>query len=141
MSRLVCARLVCALALLAAAPAPGADPVMRPGLWEITAKMQGEGAGLPPMTSRTCITAKDIEAMSRGRTPGANPGAENCEPVNYRKEGNKATWALSCKGGKPMTGTGSVEVGADTFVQRMVMKSDRGTTTVESSGKRVGECR
>jgi hypothetical protein len=132
-----------ALALLASAPVCHAATPMRPGMWEITARMQGEGtpAGIAPITSRTCITAKDVEAMDRGRTPGANKGAENCEPVNYRQEGNKATWALSCMGRTPMTGTGSIEFGKDTFTQKMVMKSGTGTMTMESSGKRVGECR
>jgi Protein of unknown function (DUF3617) len=134
-------RFMVALALLAAACVCLAAAPMRPGMWEITAKMQGEGAGIPPITSRTCITAKDIEALNRGRTPGANRGAEDCEPVNYKQEGNRATWALSCKGRKPMTGTGSIEFGSDTFTQKMVMKSDRGTMTMESNGKRVGECR
>jgi uncharacterized protein DUF3617 len=136
-------RSIVALALLAAASLSPAATPMRAGLWEITARMQGEGTppGIPPITSRTCITAKDVEAMNRGRTPGANKGAENCEPVNYRQEGNRATWALACKGRTPMTGTGSIEYGNDSFTQKMVMKSDRGTMTMESTGRRVGECR
>jgi hypothetical protein len=131
------------LALLAAASVCQAATPMRPGLWEITAKMQGEGmpGGMPPMTSRTCITAKDLDAMDKGRTPGANKGAEQCEPVNYKQEGNKATWALSCEGRNPMTGSGSIVYGDDTFTQKMVMKSDRGTMTMESTGKRVGDCK
>ena len=138
MSRLVVAL---AAATAAAASVCHAAAAMRPGMWEITAKMRGEGAGIPPITSRTCITAKDVEAMNRGQTPGANKGAENCEPVNYKEEGNKATWTLSCKGRTPMTGTGSIEFGNDTFTQKMIVKSDRGTMTMESSGRRVGECR
>jgi hypothetical protein len=130
------------LPLAAAAVCHAATP-MRAGLWEITARMQGEGtpAGIPPITSRTCITAKDVEALNRGRTPGANKGAEDCEPVNYRQDGNRATWALSCKGRNAMTGTGSIEYGSDSFTQKMVMKNDRGTMTMESTGRRVGECR
>src|SRR4051812_4539622 len=129
--------------LLAAAAVCHAATPMRAGLWEITARMQGEGtpAGIAPITSRTCITAKDIESMNRGRTPGANKGADNCEPVNYRQEGNRATWTLSCKGRTPMTGTGSIEYGNDSFIQKMVMKSDGSTMTMESNGKRVGDCR
>jgi hypothetical protein len=134
-------RFSAALALLAAASAGHAAATIRPGMWEITARMQGEGATMPPMTSRTCITEKDIESMHRGRTPGANKGAEECEPVNYRRDGDKTTWTLSCKGRTPMTGTGSIEVGDDRFVQKMVMNGDRGTMTMESTGKRVGECR
>jgi hypothetical protein len=134
-------RFVVAPALLAAAFACHAATPMRPGMWEITARMQGEGtpAGIAPITSRTCITAKDVEAMNRGR--GANKGAENCEPVNYKQEGNKATWTLSCKGRTPMTGTGSIEFGSDTFTQKMVMSSGSGSMTMESSGRRVGECK
>ena len=77
--------------------------------------------------------------MNRGRA--ANKGAENCEPVNYRQEGNKATWSLSCKGRTPITGTGSIEYGNDSFTQKMVMNSDGGTMTMESTGRRVGDCR
>ena len=136
-------RFMLALALVAAASACPAATPMRAGMWEITARMQGEGtpAGIPPITSRTCITAKDVESMNRGRTPGANRGAENCEPANYKQEGNKATWTLDCKGRDPMTGTGSIEFGNDTFTQKMLMKSDRGTMSMESTGRRVGECR
>jgi uncharacterized protein DUF3617 len=134
-------RFMVALALLAVVPVCHAATPLRAGLWEITARMQGEGtpAGIPPIKSRTCITAKDVEAMNRGRV--ANKGAENCEPVNYRQVGNKATWTLSCKGSPPMTGTGSIEFGNDTFTQKMVMTSDRGTMTMESTGRRVGDCR
>jgi uncharacterized protein DUF3617 len=125
-----------ALALLAGAGGALAATPMRAGLWEITARMPG---GVPPITSRTCITAQDAEAMNRGRA--ANKGAENCEPVNYRQEGNKATWALSCKGRSPMGGSGSIEYGNDTFTQKMVLKSSEGTVTMESTGRRVGDCR
>lgn len=124
-----------ALALLAGVGSALAATPMRAGLWEITARMPG---GIPPITSRTCISAKDAEALSQGRA--ANKGAENCEPVNYRQEGDKATWALSCKGRTPMTGTGSIQYGNDTFTQKMVLKNDRGTMTMESTGRRVGEC-
>jgi uncharacterized protein DUF3617 len=132
-------RSLAALALLAASSVCGAATPMRAGLWEITARMQGDGAGIAPITSRTCLSAKDAEAMNRGRA--ANKGADNCEPVNYRQEGNKATWALSCQGRTPMSGTGSIEYGNDTFTQKVVMKSDRGTMTLESTGRRVGDCR
>lgn len=129
-------RMTIALALLAGACGALAATPMRAGLWEITARIQG---GLPPITSRTCISAKDAEAMGRGRA--ANKGAENCEPVDYRQEGNKATWALSCKGRTPMTGAGSIEYGNDTFTQKVMLKSSEGTMTMESTGRRVGDCR
>ncbi len=129
-------RSMIALALLAGAGSALAATPMRAGLWEITARMPG---GIPPITSRTCISAKDAEAMGRGRA--ANKGAENCEPVDYRQEGNKATWTLSCKGRTPMTGTGTIEYGNDSFTQKMVLKSSEGTMTMESSGRRVGDCR
>jgi uncharacterized protein DUF3617 len=125
-----------ALALLAGTGGVLAATPMRAGLWEITARMPG---GIPPITSRTCITAKDVEAMSGGRA--ANKGAENCEPVNYRQEGDKATWTLSCKGRTPMTGAGSIQYGNDTFTQKMVLKSSEGTMTMESTGRRVGDCK
>ena len=129
-------RMTIALALLAGAGGALAATPMRAGLWEITARIQG---GPPPITSRTCISAKDAEAMGRGRA--ANKGAENCEPVDYRQEGNKATWALSCKGRTPMTGAGSIEYGNDTFTQKVMLKSSEGTMTMESTGRRVGDCR
>ena len=129
-------RMSIALALLAGAGGAFAATPMRAGLWEITARIPG---GLPPITSRTCISAKDAEAMSRGRA--ANKGAENCEPVDYRQEGNKATWALSCRGRKPMSGAGSIEYGNDTFTQKVMLKSGEGTMTMESTGRRVGDCR
>jgi uncharacterized protein DUF3617 len=129
-------RLTIALALLAGAGGALAAAPMRAGLWEITARMPG---GVPPITSRTCISAKDAEAMGRGRA--ANKGAENCEPVNYRQEGNRATWSLRCNGRTPMTGTGTIEYGNDTFTQKMVLKSGEGTMTMESSGRRLGDCK
>jgi uncharacterized protein DUF3617 len=132
-------RFLIAAALAAGAGVCLAATPMRAGLWEITARMQDEGAGIPPITSRTCISAKDADAMSRGRA--ANKGAENCEPVNYRQEGNRATWSLRCNSRTPMSGTGSIEYGNDTFTQKMVMNSDRGTMTMESTGRRVGDCR
>lgn len=132
-----------ALMLLAAASAAHAAGPMRPGLWEITARMQGEGmASAPAQTIKTCISQRDIDA-SKGAVPGANQGMEGCEVTDLRQDGNKASWKFSCTGRGAMSGTGSISYAADSFVQQTSMKtagSDKVAVTASTQGRRIGDC-
>jgi hypothetical protein len=116
---------------------------MRAGLWEITARMQGEGMpSAPPQTVSTCISQKDIDS-SKGGAPGSQRGMEDCAVSDYRQDGDKASWTFSCKGRGAMAGAGSIQFGTDSFTQTTTMKtggSNKVAISVNTTGKRVGDC-
>lgn len=132
-----------ALMLLAAAAAAHAAPPMRPRLWEITARMQGEGmASAPAQSIRTCIAQEDID-LSKGAVPGADRGMENCQVTDFRQDGDKASWKFSCTGRGAMSGTGSISYAAESFTQQTSMKtagSEKVALTVSTLGRRIGDC-
>lgn len=132
-----------ATALLALSIAAFAQGPRRDGNWEIKVQMEMAGMppGMPPMTSTKCITpeeAKDPEKtvpdMGRGR------GNQNCKTTDYKMEGNKATWSLKCEGEMPMTGSGEMVYGADSYTGSLKMETGRGAMTMKYSGKRLGDC-
>ena len=122
-------------------------PNMKPGLWEVTVKMEMPGMpqAMPAQTTQRCITAKDIEDP-RKVGPGADPRtASQCEVSNYRTQGNTASWEMACKGPEQMKGSGSMTYEGDRYsgVNRMTM--NRGgqvmTMTMSYAGRYLGECR
>src|SRR5215831_18464134 len=128
--------------VVAASHVHAASP-MRPGLWEMTGRMQMEGmkGDMPPFTIKHCVTPKDAEAAETGKLPGADKkGMENCKVSDYKLSGNKASWNITCTGQHAMTGTGTMVFSGDTYTQKSVMKTQRGTMTLENTGKRLGDC-
>lgn len=122
-------------------------PSMKPGLYEITVKMdmQGMPQAMPPQTTKRCMTAKDMEDPRKIGHGDDRGDKSTCEVTNYRVQGNTATWNMACKGPEQMTGTGSMTYEGSSYrgINRMTMKQGKDTTnmTMSYSGKYLGECK
>ena len=116
--------------------AHAAAPNMKPGLWEVTVKMEMPGMpqGMQAQTTQRCITAKDLDDP-RKVGPGADPRtASQCEVSNYRMQGNTASWDMACKGPEQMKGSGSMTYQGDRY-------SGVNKMTMSYAGRYVGECK
>lgn len=137
--------LVVAAAALAL-PVFAASGPMKAGKWQMTAetKMEGMDMKMPPMTFEHCVTPE--EAAKAATEPPTRKKNEACKVMDYKLEGNKASWKISCD--KPqMTGEGTITYSADSFEEQMHMKmqdprAPEKTMNVEQkmTGKRIGEC-
>lgn len=123
---------------IALSAAGGAAAEKVPGdLWESTVQMSVEGMesmAMPPMTQQFCAP--------KGEEWTEPPGAmqdENCEAVEWRMSGSKATWSIRCKDGTTGTGEMTFE-GGSAYRGTMTIVSSEGTMTMKMSGKRLGDC-
>lgn len=136
-------RLVFCLAGLALSSAGAAAPSMKPGLWEITMKMEGAGmpASIPPTKIQHCYRAEDLKDL-RNTVPEKNP---NCKVSNWKESGHTVTWNMACTGEHAMTGSGSITYSGDSYTGTNKMTMTHGgqkmTMTQKYSAKRVGDCR
>ena len=120
----------------------------RDGKWEVTMEMDMPGMPMKmqPFTTTQCVTkeqaeAKDVQKMfpqGRGGRGGENP---NCSYSDQKIEANRVSWKMACGGANPMTGSGEMTFGENTYNGTVSMDmTGRGTMTMKYSGKRVGEC-
>lgn len=126
-----------AFALVALAQAP-----MREGRWEITMQMQMPDMpmAMPPIKTTQCITADDLKEPTRVLPKGSPDEASKCEIANYKVDGNKVTWKVTCKGPEPMTGEGEMTSSGDAYEGRMKVSTGDTELTMKITGKRVGDC-
>ena len=124
----------------------------RDGKWEIKVQMEMTGmpAGmtLPAQTVTQCITPEQaadpkntVPQPPGGRGRGADP---NCKMVDYKMEGNTATFSMKCDPPNDMTMVGKFVYGADSYEGEMKADMARGgqsmTMNMKYTGKRVGDC-
>jgi hypothetical protein len=112
----------------------------RDGRWQVTIEMQMAGMTMPPQTATQCITPEDAKdpqkAMPQGGR-GATPG--DCKISDYKVDGNKVTWSMSCARDK-MSGSGEFLYSGDTYTGIMKMSAEGQEMTMKYSGKRLGDC-
>jgi len=135
--------------------AQGPSGPRRDGNWEVTVQMDIPGMpagmpGMPPMTMTQCVTPEDAADPSRSvpRQPAGRGGAANpndCKVSDYKTEGNKVSWKMSCTGARPMTGVGEFVYAKDSYTGTMTMDMGRGgpaggPMTMKYTGKRLGDC-
>ncbi len=126
----------------------------RDGNWEVTVEMQmpnmpnmPQGMSMPPMKSMHCVTKEEAadltKALPSAPARGGGP-APDCKVTDQKIEGNKVTWAMTCTGANPMSGTGEVVYAGDSYTGNMVMNMARGgqpmAMTMKYTGKRLGDC-
>lgn len=124
-----------ALSLVCCPLAANAAGMMKQGLWEMTAKSGGAGAGaqIPPekleelrkrgisipqttggaMVTKMCVSK---EMAGRDSLPPMNRGGANCAQSNQSRSGNTLTFDVVCTG-ENMQGKGTTKVtyGDDSF--------------------------
>jgi hypothetical protein len=120
-----------------------ADPVMRPGMWEITTQMDMPGMPMkmPAQTIRQCLTKQDIE---QGDRAVPTSGDSTCQVKDYKVDGNVATWKILCSGAASMHGSGRMVMQRDSYTGEMESTMNHNGQTMEMTnkwtGKRVGDC-
>lgn len=125
----------CLAAAICVLLAPLATPGEQKGvLWETTSEtvMEGMPMKMPVQTVRVCA------AQEWDRPPDS--GDQTCTTTNFRRVGAKATWTVQCKGEMPMTGTGEMTYGPDSYSGTITLTSGPMRMKVKLSGRKVGVC-
>jgi hypothetical protein len=109
------------------------------GRWEIKAEMSMPGMpmSMPPMTMTHCVTKEQAENPEKYLPQG--PG-QKCSVSDFKMDGNKATWKMTCQGPEAMTGTGEIVYKEDTFDSVMNMEGQGHKMILKAIGKRLGDC-
>ena len=135
------ALMIAALAALAASVL--AQGPRRDGNWEVKMEMSMPGLpAMPPITTTQCITpadAADPQKSVQGPATGRG-GNQSCKVSDYKVDGNKVTYAMSCEGAEKMSGTGEFTYAGDTYTGTMTVNAAGRGMTMKYSGKRLGDC-
>jgi len=129
-----------ALTLLAV-PTFAASP-QKPGNWQMTIEIDMPDAPvkMPPMTFTHCVTQEDVDNPERSVPRSPQSKNSNCKMDDYKIDGNKVTWSMTCEGKQPMTMSGQVTYTADSFTGTTKMHMKDQDITSKMSGKRLGDC-
>jgi hypothetical protein len=127
--------LVGGMHVLAADPPAAAD---QPGdLWEVTSKMSMEGMPMAMPAQKVKVCAPKVWT----EPPGGADERRKCTNSDFKMEGEKATWKVTCEGPPPMTGEGEIiRQGADAWTGAVKFASEKGTMTINLSGNRLEGC-
>ena len=136
--------LICVALVTVPMAAFSAAPVVKPGQWSLTTKMEMTGMPMqiPPTTVTICITKEDAE-NGAGTVP---KGRGDCKVSDFKLDGNKATWTMDCTSPRGGTthATGEATYSAESYSGKinMKMKSPKGDETEVHStfeGKRISD--
>ena len=141
--RLRSALMIAALAALAASVF--AQGPRRDGNWEVKMEMSMPGMTMPAITTTQCITKEDaldpqkaLQQAPSGR--GGRGGDQNCKVSDYKVEGSKVTYAMTCDGPEKMSGSGEFVYAGETYTGTMTVNVAGRGMTMKYSGKRLGDC-
>jgi hypothetical protein len=65
---------------------------------------------------------------------------KSCKASDYKVEGNKVTWKMTCSGRDKMTGDGEMVFSGDSYTGKMNMTMAQGSMSMKYTGKRIGDC-
>ena len=119
--------------------AQGSAP-RRDGNWEVRIEMQMPGMpmNMPAQTVMQCITPQQA-ADPQSMAPPSGRGQNSCKVSDYKMEGNKVTFSLSCPN-EGMTGTAEFIYTADTYAGTMKMNMQGQSMSMKYDAKRLGDC-
>ena len=148
-------RAACVLAALTyfAASAEAVD--LQPGLWELTSKVERNGAGSTRQPRSRCITSKaadaaraksnfDMSAIAKARL-SARFGKDACKLVEAKNSQHLVTWRLRCAGspGAEQEGTARFDDPRHfvVVIRTSITTRDKTyTSVVTTEGQYKGEC-
>lgn len=117
---------------------------VEPGNWELTVTSQMQGADKPigPLQKTQCFSAQDVK--DPGRVLGTGGG---CQFSNRRTSGELYTFDVKCGGALPMSGSGRIRQGSQSFEGELDLAVDSGSSGGSSlgmrtrvTGRRLGPC-
>jgi hypothetical protein len=131
-----------ALVLLASSPILTADQAPAaagpPGdLWKVTSQMSMEGMDMqmPVQTSQVCAPKDWTQPPA-----GSNQQAD-CQNSDFMKDGDTATWKITCTDEAHTSGVGEItREGDDAYTGSIKFTSDRGNMNLALTGSRLGDC-
>ncbi len=142
--------LVVAVVVAGISAAVFAQAPRRDGKWEVKMEMSMPGMQMPATTTTQCVTPADAAdpmksvpqaPAGRGGRAGAPP---SCKMSDYKVDGNKVTYTMTCDAPQAMTMTGVMVYGADNYDGTVTVNMDRGgqpmAMTMKYTGKRLGDC-
>lgn len=134
---LILALVLVALSLVAYAQSP-----IREGLWEVTMQMEMANmpTKIPPMKTTQCITKEQASDPSKSLPKGSADGKNDCAVSDYKVEGSKVSWKVTCTRPQKMAGSGEMTFANDAYDGMLKMSMDFGEMTMKMAGKRTGEC-
>lgn len=118
------------------------SPIRRDGDWEVKVEMQMPGMpmNLPAQTIRQCITPQEAADPQKALPPSTRGrGANDCKVTDYKVDGNKATWLMSCPS-EQMTGNGEFVYAENSYTGTMKMNARGQDMTMKYTGRRLGDC-
>ncbi|MCX7890898.1 MAG: DUF3617 domain-containing protein [Burkholderiales bacterium] len=114
---------------------------MQPGLWEVTFRVEVAGRPAEVETLRRCVTPEQVKEAASA-SPAAPRG--DCTVSDYKATAEGASWTFDCKGGNPMTGSGSIVWQGASYsgATRVETREDGRPIVVNQSysGVRIGDC-
>ena len=117
---------------------------VEPGSWEltVTSHMQGMDKPIGPLQKTQCFTAEDVKDPGRVLGTGGS-----CQFSNRRESGELYTFDVKCGGALPMSGTGRIRHGSQSFEGDLDLAVDSGSgggsnlgMRTKVSGRRLGPC-
>src|SRR2546430_223956 len=94
----------------------------KPGKWQISTEVEMPGMKMPASTTMHCVTADESEHPEKAIPKGQNQG--NCKISDFKVDGNKMSWSISCEGGRGgnVSGNGEITYAGDSYDGWMKMK-------------------
>ena len=140
--------------LVSTIAAAGAQVNFRPGQYEITFEMdlgiprEGQkavldAAGLDKGKRLECMKDEVKNADDLAKLFAREADDTSCKIGDVKTAGNKMTFTMTCDDdGVKMTSTTEMTFGPDSFTSVSKAKDNGGrTSTIKSSGKRIGDCK
>jgi hypothetical protein len=118
-------------------PGLAADAAAPGDMWEVTSRMSMEGVpmALPAQKVKVCSPKVWTEP------PGGADERRKCTNSDFKLDGAKATWKVSCAGPPAMKGDGEItRESEDAWSGTIKFSSEDGAMTVKLGGSRLGDC-
>ena len=135
MKGVVCFGWLSMLLLLIPGGAVAADG-MKPGMWEITTRVDMPGMPFqpPPTTVKHCYTAQEVK-------DSPVPKDNDCKVTDLKTTGSKTTWKVECTGESAGKGEGEITYRGDSaYDGKSKMQMQGMTMSVQYKARRLGEC-
>jgi hypothetical protein len=112
-------------------------PMMKPGLWEYTMKMEMPGMpfAMPPIKTERCLKQDEIDRGDQYAKDEKN----DCQLKNLKQGASSASYDVACKDGT--TGHYDFTYGGDSMTGKGVTDSQGQKVTTNFASKRLGDCK